>query len=211
MCRSYAFLSITLSLTHWGCNMLIEDRFEAAPSDGGSAELGGAGGREQLGGSGGSGQGAGSGDGGALPLSCGVPNAPTARDCPEECDACSADNSVCMFQCHEDTGCKGREIVCPAGLDCRVECAGEASCQDASVSCSTGYACEVLCSGSDGCKRLKLDCGEAASCDLSCTESPNACWHAQLQCGEGACGCSTEGGDAPVQACASSCNCEVCR
>lgn len=198
MTRSYVLLSMGL-WTWCGCTWFIEERFDTE-AEGSSAGGGGA-----------AHEGSSVGGGGAAPIACPTPRATQDSHCPEVCDECLEDASVCVIACDAEKSCKAETVVCPPGMDCRISCDGESACQSATIACSAGYACEIECSGRNACTRASVACGEAASCALRCSDDVAVCAQTELSCGVGACSCSAGDASDPIQDCGASCACEVCQ
>ncbi len=114
-------------------------------------------------------------------------------DAPPDADLCAAagtngtcDQGTCVIDCSVANSCMV-DIVCPAGVPCRVVCGDKActhhvTCPPASaceVQCTGAYSCgdviacgtapcAVTCSGYASCHR-HTSCANACACDVSCT------------------------------------------
>ena len=85
------------------------------------------------------------------------------RPCPDECDSCDQDNTVCIIECEEVGECLA-SVVCPSGMPCIVEC-GDGNCTGG-VDCRNASECEITCSGTGSCTG-QIVCG-AGPCDVDC-------------------------------------------
>jgi hypothetical protein len=99
-------------------------------------------------------------------------------DCPDICDYCLDQNSVCVIDCLEPGKCP-LTVLCPSGTDCNVQC-GDGSCTGG-VDCRNARECAITCSGSDSCagqiqcgsERCEVECSGANSClfGVNCSSS----------------------------------------
>jgi hypothetical protein len=104
--------------------------------------------------------------------------------CPADCTRCDGD--LCVMDCSVSGSC-ATEVVCPAGVRCKVEC-GTASC-GAGIDCSAAASCRIECPNDQACAGLitcgpgfcrvecggldsctgGIDCSGSCACDTFCT------------------------------------------
>ena len=72
---------------------------------------------------------------------------PDADTCPIACTSCV--NGICLIDCNGPTDCSA-EVVCPAGIPCRVSCDGITACAGG-IDCSTASECRITCEGGSSC------------------------------------------------------------
>ena len=109
--------------------------------------------------------------------------------CPQSCTRCEGD--LCVIDCNTGGAC-ATEVVCPAGIRCKVEC-GASACV-AGIDCSAAQSCRIECTGQDACAGpitcspgfCRLECGGSNSCvgGIDCSDS---CACETLCTGSGAC------------------------
>jgi hypothetical protein len=86
--------------------------------------------------------------------------------CQHGCTAGTCDaQGVCVIDCSASGACSETDVVCPAGLPCRVMC-GDHACAH-HVQCTMATSCEVQCSGASACGD-EIEC-PLGRCDVTCS------------------------------------------
>lgn len=103
------------------------------------------------------------------------------------------ENGVCVIDCSASGSCSASDVVCPAGLPCKVVC-GDHACTH-HVQCGMSTSCDVTCSGIGSCGDVIQcpigRCNVQCSGDMSChknTKCSMSCACDVACTGSGACG-----------------------
>jgi hypothetical protein len=137
------------------------------------------------------------------------PSADAGDACLAACVDGACVDGTCVINCPTAQACPD-QLVCPAGIPCRIRCTGEGSCPGG-IDCSGASTCTVSCSGTDSCAgeiacgpgRCSVTCSSDGSCQAG-TSCPDAC-ACEVDC-SGPDACATEA-ECPAMPCDTGAGC----
>ena len=130
-------------------------------------------------------------DSGGGPADAGNP-VPDAATCPDICDSCELETSICQIDCSGNLCPEGTDVACPEGWTCSIACTGSNACRHGAVTCVGD--CEITCEGSKACERTPVTCS-GPSCAVQCL-GKDACRHEPVNCNATTCDLTCDGNNA---------------